>query len=65
MWQESRENYFVALKKKTNVDKAEIKRMPWTEEEEEEVQMVEDTGFDVEDIDVEVDSNGNPYQHGA
>lgn len=38
--QESRENYFVALKKKAIVDKAEVERMPWTEEAEEAVEML-------------------------
>lgn len=61
--QESRENYFVALKKKVNVDKAVIERMPWTEEEE----MVESDaeGSDLQDIDEEVDSSGYPNRYGG
>lgn len=30
--QESRENYFVALRRRARVDKAEIIKMPWTDE---------------------------------
>lgn len=30
--QESRENYFVALRRRARVDKAEVMKMPWTDE---------------------------------
>lgn len=65
--QESRENYFVALKKKARVEKAEIERMPWTKEEEEVEEMVESDaeGSELEDIDEEVDSSGYPDRYGG
>lgn len=64
--QESRENYFVALKKKARVEKAEIERMPWTKEEEEVEMMESDAeGFELEDIDEEVDSSGYPDRYGS